>query len=634
MIASCKTSCAHKQEHAELESVKLALALASHTRNFLQQLGMDQLGKDVHIGLRTSSLNEELVTGRPIAMQLGLSRRNKHIQLRGQLQLSKIHPDKNLAHSLTNNASGKRVLAKLRVDTGAAETLALSTVRGHSFASFVLSSSLLVGMVNLEPPKMESLQLRQLALSKSETCLESLSKNLADKSLASLTLPSLSFQRSNSQSLTLPSLNRQEDRFHSLTLHSLSLTRGNLESLTLQSLSLIAQNRFPRISFKELLFGTGSLKELEENLAHKLANRRAETNSFSNLSFEEMDQLAEREAETNSFSNSSLQKWILSLRMCLQIFQLRSFQLVCAALSLGYLVSMCFQSLIEQLCSKSFHTLSNQLGISILESLIIQLDLVTSLSLPEFSLTRCRHQLQSTSFDKSSFEHRALPGTALLSECHSQQLQILQFQSFQLTMVQLSQHTTQGGVHLRAFSKIASTTRASTLISLSFAQDAWLKSSSRTALRSRPLRQRSLRRSGPATAWPATTSTTASKTTTKSLRRTLLTMLLFSFFISNSFWRKELEEHNELSQTVQFFPLDPLHDHLGKELWTDQLQQNLCSKTNKNNKLDHNQVPAKEVPDRELSQLHLSQLHDQDQPFRGTKQLPEEECLHLVLSDR
>ena len=56
LIASCRTACAHKQEHAELESVRLALALASHTRNFLQQLDMDQLGKDVHISLRTSSL--------------------------------------------------------------------------------------------------------------------------------------------------------------------------------------------------------------------------------------------------------------------------------------------------------------------------------------------------------------------------------------------------------------------------------------------------------------------------------------------------------------------------------------------------------------------------------------------------
>ena len=108
--------------------MRLALALASHTRKLLQQLDIDQLGKDVHIGVKTSSFNEELVDGRPIAMQLGLSRRNKHQQLRDQLQVSRVHPDKNLAQSLIHNASGKQVLAKLRINTGAAETLALSTV--------------------------------------------------------------------------------------------------------------------------------------------------------------------------------------------------------------------------------------------------------------------------------------------------------------------------------------------------------------------------------------------------------------------------------------------------------------------------------------------------------------------------
>ena len=247
LIASCKTSCANNQEEAELQSVNLALALASHTRKLLQHLDMDQhhqLAKDVHIGLRTSSFNEELVTGRPIAMQLGLSRRNKHIQLREQLQISRVHPNKNLAHSLIHNASGRQVLAKLRVNKGAAETLALSTVL--SFASFVPSSSLVVGMVNLEPP-MEKPQLRQLALS--ESCLESLSKNLADKSLASLTLPSLSLEKNNSKSLTLhslrvtegslilPSLSISRDRFNSLTLSSLSLQRINSDSLTLDSWS-------------------------------------------------------------------------------------------------------------------------------------------------------------------------------------------------------------------------------------------------------------------------------------------------------------------------------------------------------------------------------------------------------------
>ena len=236
------------------------------------------------------------------------------------------------------------MLAKLRIDTEAAETVALSTVQGPCLASFVSSSSLVIGMVNLEPPKMESLQLRQLALSQSETCIESLSKNLADKSLASLTLPSLSLQKRDSESLTLtswsfpiarltlPSLSPTRDRFHSLTWHSLSLTKGNLQSLTLQSLSLIDENRFQRINFKEVSFEDGSEKELEENLAHTFLERRAGTNSFSKISLQEKK--PPKEAKTNSFSSQSF-RGILSLNLWWRIFLLCSFQLVCAALLLG-----------------------------------------------------------------------------------------------------------------------------------------------------------------------------------------------------------------------------------------------------------------------------------------------------------
>ena len=257
LIASCRTACAENQANAELESVKLALGLASHTKSLLQHLALEQLATPATISLKTSSLHTELVTGRPLALMLRLSRRNKHLQMKGQLQLSKVLPNKNLAHSLSHNASDKTMLAKLRIETEAAKTGALSTVRCFCLASFLSSSSLLVGMVNLEPPKMESLQLRQLALSKSESCFESLSKNLADKSLASLTLPSLSLERRTLESLTLiswsfpivsltlPSLSRTRDRFHSLTLHSLSLTKSNSPSLTLQSLSLIDENGFP-----------------------------------------------------------------------------------------------------------------------------------------------------------------------------------------------------------------------------------------------------------------------------------------------------------------------------------------------------------------------------------------------------
>ena len=203
---------------------------------------------------------------------MGFSRRNKHIQLRsekGQLQLSKVHPDKNLAHSLTNAASDKRMLAKLRVVTEAAETLALSTVRGQCLASFGSSSSFLVGMIAAEHPKMAQLQLRQLALPKivsdsfERTCFENLPRNFAE----SLTLPSLSLSRA------------------SLTLHSLSFPRGNLESLTLHSLSLIDENRLQRIIFKEGIFGDGSLEETAKNIEHRLAKGELGRTASPNIAF-------------------------------------------------------------------------------------------------------------------------------------------------------------------------------------------------------------------------------------------------------------------------------------------------------------------------------------------------------------
>ena len=273
-----------------LASVRLALGLASHTQSLLQHFGVDQLEEHVNINLKTSSWNVELVTGRPLAMQLGLSRRNKHIQLRrrslrsekGQLQLSKVHPDKNLAHSLTNTSKAsdsKRMLAKLRVVTEAAESLALSTVRGQCLASFGSSSSktsFLVGMIAAEHPKMAQHQLRKLDRPKTNTAdsfertsFESLPRNFAD-SLAQESLPSL-------------------------TLNSLSLPR---DSLTLHSLSLIDETSSQSSIFKEGIFRDRSLAETAKHIEHKLAEGGAGTNSFSNI--------AAREAGTNSFSTHEL----------------------------------------------------------------------------------------------------------------------------------------------------------------------------------------------------------------------------------------------------------------------------------------------------------------------------------------
>ena len=218
------------------------------------------------------------------------------------------------------------------------------------------------------------------------------------------------------------------------------------------------------------------------------------------MSFQE--RMLAQEAETNSFFTQSFSDRILSLRRCLRIFLFSSFQLTCAALLLGtYSLSMSFPNeslqsdeLVAAYCRDSFQhqglqqeeletayaysptrarqlqhdsfqqkklhrnsleTLSEQLCSNqlcrYLDSLIRQLDLVTSLSLTWFSPTRCRYQLQSDSFDRSSFEHRALPCAALLDTTRIRtQLQNRQVQSFQLPMQQLCFGLVQGGVQHRA----------------------------------------------------------------------------------------------------------------------------------------------------------------------------------------
>ena len=283
LMSSCRTACAENQAIAELDSVKLALEMASFTKSLLQHLALEQLVTPAMISLKTSSLHMELDNGKPLAMQLGLSRRNKHLKLNGQLRLSRVLPHKNLAQSLTDNASDETMLAKLRIDKEAAETGALSTVFGQGLASLVSSSSLLVGMVAAKPSQMEKLSPCQLAFPKSvsfvRSCPESLTRNFADSlamSLASLTWISLSFlfdsltlyskslERCN---LSLQSLSQKGDRLPSLTLHSLSLATGILQSLILDSwsfaiASLILYSLSPeRDRLQSLTLQSLSLKE-------------------------------------------------------------------------------------------------------------------------------------------------------------------------------------------------------------------------------------------------------------------------------------------------------------------------------------------------------------------------------------
>ena len=679
-------------------------------------------------------------------MMLGLSRRNRHIELDGQLRLSRVHSQKNLAHSLSHNAPEQLMLAKLKIDTEAEEALALSTVRCPGSASF-LSRSSLVGMVLVVPPQMAP-KLRQLALQ--ESCDESLPKTLQSlnldslsllsreecsltfKSLSftsgileslishslslirdrfySLTLQSLSFREGNSQRMTLHSLRFQRGNSQSLTLHSLTYQEDRFYSLTLQSLSL-REDSFQRMSFKEDSFDNGSLEELEETLVHTKLDRRAGTNSFSTLSFTKRN-LAQG-AGTNSFFKSfSYRIW--SLSMCLLILLFSSFQLMSAALCLGTCFSpMSFpnQSLQEKeleaaYCRSSFQQLSlqqeklvaaycrnrfeqdslpkDELGLACLLSptragqlhsfpqqklcrgtleCFNQLDLDKSLSLPWFGSISFSNQLQAESCNRTSFEQRALLCAALLCRTRiNTELQTRQVQSFQLSMQQLCLDLVPGGVH-RAFHQPALQTRALiaawTLMSLSLAMNAWLKTSSNKAWRRGSSRQRlstawtlsslsfaldawfkpSSLRAWKRTAWRTSlcrrplstrTSTKACTTTTlkrtSSLRRTLLSMLWFSFlfkncFINTSFWNKELEEHNEIDKQLADKPFQRQleQQHLAKHNPTGQREldeqlaakslqrgwQQLCSKSNQQQPQEQLQQPSLEQNNQQ-QQLQLS----------------------------
>ena len=353
LVASCKTCLAQNQGEAELQSVQLALGLACWTKLLLQQLGIDKLEHLVDIRLKTSSFHKELAKGKPIAMQLGLSRKNKQIELaidKGQLYLSKVAPQKNLAHSLIHSASEQEMLAKLRVLEGAADTGALSTKLSSEILALVGSSSSLVGVIQEEPPAMEE-QLRQLALSQSvfesfskssfarqRLTLQSLSLDncsLESTSLQSLNLSSLSFQESNSDSLTQHSFARKsltekslsldDESLHSssldsLTEESLSLSNSNSASLILHSCSLPTDNE-SSLTLQSLSFENESLKEPEKETEHSLGEGGAETNSFPQLSLSEdlsAEELVDSEAETNSFTHNSFLDRIGSLQRRLQ----------------------------------------------------------------------------------------------------------------------------------------------------------------------------------------------------------------------------------------------------------------------------------------------------------------------------
>ena len=156
-LAASTTTQATTPKATQLASVRLACRMAFHTKLLLQQLRVEK------------TLSLRVLLGGPLAVQLGLSRKARHLELHswfGQFQLSKVGPQSNLAESLTYKlgTSGlHRLLPRLKMHTRSAERLALHTELGlGEVASFESSSgSFFIGSLS-QTPAMEQLCASQL----------------------------------------------------------------------------------------------------------------------------------------------------------------------------------------------------------------------------------------------------------------------------------------------------------------------------------------------------------------------------------------------------------------------------------------------------------------------------------------
>ena len=147
---------------AELDSVDMACTLACHTKSLLHELDLVQ------------PMFLRVLVGGPLARQLGLSNKHRHMDLRcslGQFQLSKVLSNKNLAEQLADNLRASdlhRLLAKLQIRHQPAEMLALSTRPGGEEVAFFpsSSSSFYIGVLSLQPSmsQLDLAQLEQIAM--------------------------------------------------------------------------------------------------------------------------------------------------------------------------------------------------------------------------------------------------------------------------------------------------------------------------------------------------------------------------------------------------------------------------------------------------------------------------------------
>ena len=284
---------------------------------------------------------------------------------------------------------------------------------------------------------------------------------------------------------------------------------------------------------------------------------------------------------TSSFPKESLQEEQFVAAYFIDSFQTQSLQAKELEAALGSFNQLDLEHSLGFTCFSL-----SQCSRSTLES-FNQLDPTNSLSLPKLGSISFSYQLQADSFDRISFELRAFRGAASLQIPRIRQSQL---QSFQLPKQQLNRGFVQGGAAsastltslslaqdawLKSSSKRAwrrrTSSTASTLTSLSLAQDAWLKTSSLRAWNSSPLQRSLFTATFPTRAFRTTSShrsasmrplqttsfrrsasasalATTSFRTTSSFQTTLscFSFLFNNFVFNNSFARKEVEKKNEL----------------------------------------------------------------------------------------
>ena len=263
-LATSTTTQATTPKATQLASVRLACRMAFQTKLLLQ--------------LRVvKPLSLRVLLGGPLAVQLGLSRKARHLELHswfGQFQLSKV-PQSNLAESLTYKlgTSGLyRLLPKLKMHARTAEELALHTELGlGEVASFESSSgSFFIGSLS-QTPAMEQLCASPLC---SEQLLDG--KLLGKELGMPIDLPEL---QSTSSNESFRSISLQQDQlvaaYSQNGLHSQSLeieelvpasSEDSLHSQSLATEELVEDSLYSQsLAIDELTaaYSKGSLQSLQ-----------------------------------------------------------------------------------------------------------------------------------------------------------------------------------------------------------------------------------------------------------------------------------------------------------------------------------------------------------------------------------